>query len=70
MQKSEPHHFFLFFDDLTKYSLFLGVTIMLSITIYATIVGDTLPVSDAHPLIGQKPSIHIEIINTLSLSII
>merc|ERR1740128_521481 len=32
--------------------LSLGVTIMLSITIYATIVGDTLPVSDATPLIG------------------
>ena len=31
---------------------FSGVTIMLSITIFATIVGDMLPVSDATPLIG------------------
>lgn len=30
-----------------------GVAIMLSITIFATIVGDMLPVSDATPLIGQ-----------------
>ena len=29
-----------------------GVTIMLSITIFATIVGEMLPVSDATPLIG------------------
>ena len=36
-----------------KQGLFLsGVTIMLSITIFATIVGDMLPVSDATPLIG------------------
>jgi len=34
-------------------SLFLtGVAIMLSITIFATIVGEMLPVSDATPLIG------------------
>lgn len=43
--------------------MFAGVTIMLSITIYATIVGDTLPVSDATPLIGQRkkkqPNMHI-----------
>ena len=31
---------------------FSGVTIMLSITIFATIVGEMLPVSDATPLIG------------------
>ena len=29
-----------------------GVAIMLSITIFATIVGEMLPVSDATPLIG------------------
>ena len=33
-----------------------GVAIMLSITIFATIVGEMLPVSDATPLIGGKPS--------------
>ena len=33
--------------------LLTGVAIMLSITIFATIVGDMLPVSDATPLIGQ-----------------
>ena len=31
-----------------------GVTIMLSITIFATIVGEMLPVSDATPLIGLQ----------------
>jgi hypothetical protein len=29
-----------------------GVAILLSITIFATIIGDMLPVSDATPLIG------------------
>ncbi len=33
-------------------SLFAGVAILLSITIFATIIGDMLPVSDATPLIG------------------
>lgn len=37
---------------LKGYNFFTGVTIMLSITIFATIVGDMLPVSDATPLIG------------------
>lgn len=32
---------------------FPGVAIMLSITIFATVVGEMLPVSDATPLIGQ-----------------
>jgi hypothetical protein len=36
----------------SKRLLFSGVTIMLSITIFATIVGEMLPVSDATPLIG------------------
>ena len=31
-----------------------GVTIMLSITIFATIVGEMLPVTDATPLIGLE----------------
>ena len=31
---------------------FSGVAIMLSITIFATVVGEMLPVSDATPLIG------------------
>lgn len=35
-----------------------GVTIMLSVTIFATIVGDMLPVSDATPLIGLKTRLH------------
>ena len=35
-------------------TMFLGVAIMLSITIFATIVGDMLPVSDSTPLIGQQ----------------
>ncbi len=37
---------------LLKTDFLAGVTIMLSITIFATIVGDMLPVSDATPLIG------------------
>jgi hypothetical protein len=40
-----------FHPSLTK-GFFSGVTIMLSITIFATIVGEMLPVSDATPLIG------------------
>ena len=32
--------------------ILVGVAIMLSITIFATIVGDMLPVSDSTPLIG------------------
>ena len=35
--------------------LLAGVAIMLSITIFATVVGEMLPVSDATPLIGQLP---------------
>ena len=32
------------------------VTIMLAITIFATIIGDMLPVTDSTPLIGARPS--------------
>ena len=34
-------------------SFFSGVTIMLAITIFSTIIGDMLPVSENTPLIGQ-----------------
>lgn len=40
------------FPFLLTQGFFSGVTIMLSITIFATIVGEMLPVSDATPLIG------------------
>ena len=33
---------------------FSGVTIMLAITIFSTIIGDMLPVSENSPLIGQQ----------------
>ena len=35
--------------------LSLGVTIMLAITIFSSIVGDMLPITDTTPLIGQTP---------------
>ena len=49
------HPIFIFWLSQLKnlQSIFLtGVAIMLSITIFATIVGEMLPVSDATPLIG------------------
>ena len=42
----------LYMDRKSYKVMFLGVAIMLSITIFATIVGDMLPVSDSTPLIG------------------
>ena len=43
---------FSLIDKEIEPKFFAGVTIMLSITIFATIVGEMLPVSDATPLIG------------------
>ena len=39
----------------TTITIFAEVTIMLAITIFATIVGDMLPVTDSTPLIGDFP---------------
>ena len=53
-----PKIFGPFFNGIELPPLFphciAGVTIMLSITIFATIVGEMLPVSDATPLIGLQ----------------
>ena len=50
------HNLYSVYHNLVKnlfsYLLFTGVAIMLSITIFATVVGEMLPVSDATPLIG------------------
>jgi nicotinic acetylcholine receptor len=39
--------------------LSLGVTILLAITIFSTIVGDMLPVTDSTPLIGLKYEVNM-----------
>ena len=46
------YHLIIFFIDWGITGFFSGVTIMLALTIFSTIVGDMLPVSDATPLIG------------------
>ena len=42
----------IFQNKTSKMLLLSGVTIMLSLTIFASLVGEMLPVSDGSPLIG------------------